>query len=472
MAFALLDWLPLFVYFALLGVFTLRRKYAGYHAGDEAGFLLSGRRLTLPAFVATLVATWYGGILGVGEFTYLAGISQWLMFAFPYYVFAVLYAVFIAGKIREGSALTLPEALRQQYGPKTGLAGAFGVFLLVNPAPYILMLGIIAQLVTGADSWFWFAAAVALFSTVYVSLGGFASVVRTDLLQLVLMYGGFVMLLAFAWQAAGSPAEMWTQLPESHTDITGGFSAVYILVWFFIAMWTFVDPGFHQRSAAAASPAVARRGILISVGFWAVFDMLTVLTGLYALVLLGPALESPAAAYPELAALLLPAGLFGLFITGLVAVIMSTLDSFLFIAGQTLGRDVLPGSVKGAGFLGNRIARIRAGTLAAALLGLALAFVFPSVIELWYVIGSLIIPALLLPVLGIYLPFFRMRPGAALAATIAAFSLSLLWLLMGVATGDSLFSYAWLGIEPFYPGLAAAVLIFAADRLQKEPSIC
>lgn len=200
--------------------------------------------------------------------------------------------------------------------------------------------------------------------------------------------------------------------------------------------------------------------------------MLTVLTGLYALVLLGPALESPAAAYPELAALLLPAGLFGLFITGLVAVIMSTLDSFLFIAGQTLGRDVLPGSVKGAGFLGNRIARIRAGTLAAALLGLALAFVFPSVIELWYVIGSLIIPALLLPVLGIYLPFFRMRPGAALAATIAAFSLSLLWLLMGVATGDSLFSYAWLGIEPFYPGLAAAVLIFAADRLQKEPSIC
>ena len=34
-------------------------------------YLLGGRRLTLIPFVATLVSTWYGGILGVGEFTYL-----------------------------------------------------------------------------------------------------------------------------------------------------------------------------------------------------------------------------------------------------------------------------------------------------------------------------------------------------------------------------------------------------------------
>ena len=36
--------------------------------GDEADFLVAGRRLTLPGFVATLVASWYGGILGVGEY--------------------------------------------------------------------------------------------------------------------------------------------------------------------------------------------------------------------------------------------------------------------------------------------------------------------------------------------------------------------------------------------------------------------
>ena len=47
----------------------------GWHAAREqrarsaAEFLLAGRSLTVPVFVMTLVSTWYGGILGVGEFT-------------------------------------------------------------------------------------------------------------------------------------------------------------------------------------------------------------------------------------------------------------------------------------------------------------------------------------------------------------------------------------------------------------------
>ncbi|MBT3608146.1 MAG: sodium:solute symporter family protein, partial [Candidatus Marinimicrobia bacterium] len=60
--------------------------------------------------------------------------------------------------------------------------------------------------------------------------------------------------------------------PESHLDPLGGNTIQYILVWFFIAAWTFVDPGFYQRCAAAESPEIAKKGLLISIGFWAVFD--------------------------------------------------------------------------------------------------------------------------------------------------------------------------------------------------------
>ena len=35
--------------------------------------LLMGRQLTLPMFVATLVATWYGGIFGVTEIAFKNG---------------------------------------------------------------------------------------------------------------------------------------------------------------------------------------------------------------------------------------------------------------------------------------------------------------------------------------------------------------------------------------------------------------
>ena len=43
-----------------LGVRSARNRRDG-----EDDFLLAGRALTLPAFVVTLVSTWYGGVLGV-----------------------------------------------------------------------------------------------------------------------------------------------------------------------------------------------------------------------------------------------------------------------------------------------------------------------------------------------------------------------------------------------------------------------
>ena len=463
MAFTLLDWIPLVLYFGMLGWFTLRRKYID-HGSDETAYLLSGRRLTLPAFVATLVATWYGGILGVGEYTYMVGASQWLLFAFPYYVFAIMYAFLLAGKIRSGKALTIPEALGETYGQKTGILGAAGVFVLVSPAPYILMLGVVAQMLTGSDEWLLYAVLVALFSVIYVGTGGFAAVVRTDWLQGALMYGGFVMMLGFAWQYAGSPAEMWSQLPEGHRDFTGGYNLSYIFVWFFIAMWTFVDPGFHQRSAAAESPETAKKGIIYSVLFWSFFDALTLLAGLYALVILGPELANPISAFPDLAVELLPAGLLGLFITALIAIIMSTLDSFLFLSGQTLGRDVLKQYNKGVSPV--RLTQI--GIVIAAVLAVGMITIFPSVIELWYVIGSLIIPAMLFPVLGIYLPFFRYRKNYAAISVVGSFMMALAWLVMGVQTSQELYSYAWLGIEPFYPGLAVSAIVLFVSRLSEK----
>ena len=57
---------------------------AGRGGGDGGvDYLLAGRRLTLPAFVATLVTTWYGGILGIGEYAWRFGISTWLVFGVP-----------------------------------------------------------------------------------------------------------------------------------------------------------------------------------------------------------------------------------------------------------------------------------------------------------------------------------------------------------------------------------------------------
>jgi len=427
---------------------------------SEDSFLLSGRTLSLPAFVATLVSTWYGGILGVGEYSFQFGVSQWVLFGVPYYIFALLFAVFLAGRIRKNKALTIPEAIENTYTKRTGMVSAIAIFLLVSPAPYILMLGLLFQFFTGSEANILvFASLTALFSVLYVSISGFRAVIRTDVLQVVLMYAGFAVLLFLAIRYAGTPVQVWGDLPDSHQAPLGGHGIQYLLVWFFIALWTFVDPAFHQRAAAAKTPGTARRGIFWSVGFWFVFDFFTVAAGLYGFLILGE-LDNPILVYPELGAYLLPVGLSGLFFLTLLATIMSTLDSFLFLSGQTLGRDLIARYWRPD----KSVSITRWCMLLSAVLGILLIIIYPSVIALWYVIGSVLIPGLLFPVLGIYLPVFRLRRRVAAWAMVLPFSVSTLWLILGTLTTGDLYSYAWLGWEPFYPGLFTAIIIWLAGR--------
>lgn len=60
--------------------------------------LLMGRRLTLPLFVATLVATWYGGIFGVTALTFEKGIYNLLTQGIFWYGTYLLFAFFLVKK--------------------------------------------------------------------------------------------------------------------------------------------------------------------------------------------------------------------------------------------------------------------------------------------------------------------------------------------------------------------------------------
>ena len=457
--FNLIDWILVVIYFLLL--IWLSWKKGWQDENDESEFLLSGRKVTLPAFVATLVSTWYGGILGVGEFSYQFGISMWLILGVPFYIFSALFAVLLAGKIRLNRALTLPEAMARRYGENAGRLSAIPVFILVSPAPYILMLGLLFQFLAGGTAPFLFyATLVALFSVLYITIGGFGAVLRTDFLQVILMFSGFAILLIFAAVKFGGITTLWQSVPDSFRDITGGQSWQYILVWFFIALWTFVDPSFHQRAAAARSPKTARTGIFISILFWSLFDFMTAFAGMYGWAILGPDLQNPILVYPVLADQLLPVGVKGLFFITLLATIMSTLDSYLFLSGQTLGRDFLARYFP----LANRNRLTRISILIAAVLGILLIILYPSVIDLWYVIGSVLIPGLLIPVLGIYLPMFRLKSMFVHISITACTLLSAGWLVMGTLSESEAYDYNYLGIEPFYPGLFLAIILWIIGR--------
>ena len=82
-----LDW---GIFLATIGLTLLAGWYAviqqrsrqgappSKQSADWTDYLLMGRKLTLPLFVATLVATWYGDILGVTQIAFQYGVYNFV----------------------------------------------------------------------------------------------------------------------------------------------------------------------------------------------------------------------------------------------------------------------------------------------------------------------------------------------------------------------------------------------------------
>lgn len=436
-------------------------------ASETADFLLAGRSLTLPLFVMTLVSTWYGGILGVGEFSYLYGISNWVVQGLPYYVFAVLFAFLLAKRIRASSLLTIPDKLHQAYDRKTGLLGAGLTFILMTPAPYILMLGVLLQLVLG---WSLVASILAgtVATTAYLFAGGFRSDVNTDVFEFVLMFVGFGVILPFAYMKFGGLEFIQQNLPPLHLTLSGGNSFQFIAVWFFIALWTLVDPSFHQRCYAARSGEVAQKGILISICFWFVFDAMTATAGLYARAAL-PALPQPVMSFPLLAEVTLPPIAKGLFYIGMLATIMSTLNTLAFVSATTFGRDII-WRLREESDERNVVRYTRIGLVLTSVLSVALALAIPSVVKLWYAIGTVIVPGLLVPLVTSYFERWKVPSRYAFASMLFGWTTSLTWLLIGWTRELGNASYYPLEMEPMYPGLLASLICWSIGLKRRQDS--
>ena len=436
-----LDQTLLLLYFlATLGFGFYKRSDKGINS-----FLFAGRKLTIPSLVATLVSTWYGGILEVGRFTYENGIVTWIIFGLFYYIAALLFVKYIAPKIIESSIPTIPELFLKSFGKIPALIAIACVILLTTPAPYLKILATLFDFVWGIPV-FWALILGASFSLVYAVTGGFSAIVRTDKLQFVLMFTGFSTLLLSAYSKYGGISFLTANTPEFAFSIPGNFSWTFIFVWGFIALITFIDPGFYQRSFAGQSLKTVQRGILISVGFWVIFDCMTVLSGLYALAVLPIVETSP---YLDLAALLLPPFARGLFLVSLFAIVMSTVDSFTFISAYTIGRD-LP-TVLGLKLTDKRMIQLtRMGLGVTALFSICLALYFEYAVDIWYLVGSFVVPALLIPLIaGLY----QIKIQNPILLLLLPPATAICWYLYGIAnpTFDGFPGYIW-GLDPMYPG--------------------
>ena len=451
-------------YFAavvFIGFRAARKKKPG---ADD--FFLAGRTLTLPIFVATLVSTWYGGILGVGEYSYNYGISNWVVFGAPYYLFALFFALFLAKKIRATNLATIPDKLEQAYDRRTAIAGGILTFFLVTPAAYVLMLGILAQLIFGIDLTLCIIVTTFL-TVVYLYNGGFRSDVWANVFEFVMMFLGFAFIVVYSYTKFGGWEFIRLHVPPNHLTWHGGNSLEFITVWFFIALWTLVDPAFHQRCYAAKDGQTAQRGILVSIIFWFIFDFMTSVAGLYARATLPP-LRQPMFSYPLLAEVALPSVAKGMFYIGMLATIMSTLSSLTLISGITVGKDIV-GRWKNASNDSELVQRwTKYGLVISAFFSIALAISVPSVVRIWYTIGTCIIPGLLIPILSCYFKPLKISALYALGAMVNGCFISTASLISGHINAFQGNPIYWFGVEPMYPGLFIALFWWLLGKLETK----
>ncbi len=82
-------------------------------------------------------------------------------------------------------------------------------------------------------------------------------------------------------------------------------------------------------------------------------------------------------------------------------------------------------------------------------------------------LGDAVVPGLLIPVVASYFADFRPDPRTALRIMIAGPTLSVAWLLAGWVFHGPESGTAFLGIEPMFPGLFLAIIVWGWGRTQK-----
>ena len=419
--------------FIILLIGLLKNNYSS----DEE-FIFSSRKLTLPAFVATFVTTWYGGILEVGRFTFENGIITWVIFGFFYYIAALFLLVFIAPRIHRNNINTIPGYFHKNFGYTSGLLSSIIILFLSSPAPYLMIFATIFNHIYDINYIYSIFIGL-LFSISYIILGGFKSIIRTDKIQFILMYTGFIIILIKLYTDFGGISFLINHVPQGHLELSNKLPIGYLLSWLFISMITFIDPNIFHRVYSAKNKKILSKGILYSIVLWMIFDFLTISTGLYASAIIKSS-DITSSPYLMLSDMVLPPYLHIFFIISLLSIVMSTIDSFTFTSAITIGNEIK--NKKSMKF------NTRIGLLITSIIAVVICISFNKVIDIWYVFGSIGASSLLIPLIKIIFNTDYKINYPTLTLIIPS-AIASIWIYLG---------YPY-NIDPIFPGMLSSFIL-------------
>ena len=314
-------------------------------------YYLGGRSFGPLVLMATVCATIIGGsgLMGRAGVAYSSGFKA-IMTALPYLLGMFIFSGF-AGRISavgtKFNVTSIPDLFEQRFGKETKVVlGCLIAFTMMGTvasqvtatATIINMLG--GEIGLSYEVGALIACAVFI---IYTATSGLFGVIYTDVFQ-------FVMLILFVYilipsaslvKLGGVGNFLQNLAPELAKPYIDGSIAGDIITYF---VFTLAGAEMWQRAFAAKSQKAAKEGLFLGTLAYGLAIPLVWFMGVVAHQLVSPdklaAYGSTDAVVPALAIEVLPIGLTGLALAGILSVIMSTADSYLIVSVQTCVHDI------------------------------------------------------------------------------------------------------------------------------------
>jgi SSS family solute:Na+ symporter len=335
-----LDWVIIAVYFIIVvGIGVVARR----SVVTSEDFFLAGR--ALPAWITGLA--FISANLGAIEVLGMAanGAQYGTSTVHFYWIGAVPAMVFLGVVMMpfyySSRVHSVPEYMRRRFNSSSHLLNglSFALAQVLTAGVNLYALAVVIEALIGWPQWLAIIVSAALVLA-YITLGGLSGAVYNEVLQFFVIIAGLIPIVVVGLYRAGgwsgvqekvnNPAffSTWGGTQVGHwTNPLGDWIGIVFGLGFALSFgyWT-TNFAEVQRALAAKDLSSAQRTPLIGAFPKIFIPALTIVPGLIALALI-PSFKQPGANYnyaiPNLMRILLPTGVLGIALTGLLAAFMA-----------------------------------------------------------------------------------------------------------------------------------------------------
>lgn len=454
------------IYLTLLLILGVR---LAFRIKNQEDFMVAGRKLTAPILVGTLLATWIGSgdIFSVADLSYNHGYSSLIGSAGGWLGIIVIY--FIAARVRQFGQFTVPDILEARYNKWARLLATITTIIAyITIVSYQFRGGgwVINIISDGLVSTETAIVLVSVFVILYTLTAGMLSVAYLDVINgIVILVGVFIAVPFLIHNAGGISTISANVTPRAHPFL-GNMTWVSAVGYFVPTLLLALGNGnMYQRFFSARDEKEARRSVI----GW-VIGVIFIGVSLQSLAVIGSSMFKGLSTNESGKIILLvahgglPPAVGCVLIASIVAIIVSTANSFLLVPATNIMRDIWqrfmnPELSQKQMVLFSRVAVIFLGGAAYVLIQF-----YPRILNAAYaaytVYGAGITPALIAT-----FSWKRATPTAGAISILAGMVVTIFWEIATKLSGGP-----FLGYPAVYPALfASIVLLFLISYAQKPP---